>query len=241
MNYYPHHIGDYLRDTAHLTIVEHGAYRRMLDLYYASEKALPLDLEWLCRLIRAEETQERDAVHFVLTHYFSKKADGWHNKRADEEIAKNKPRAKAARINGKLGGRPKTQRVISENPVGTQMVSEKVKSGNPDESSQNQNQNQINTSAEFEKIWACFPSRVGSNSKAKALKAFRARLDEGCSAEEMLAGVKRYAAFIRATGKENTQYVKMAASFLGPDKEFREPWEIPSAKISPLYSREGVM
>lgn len=142
MNYYPHHIGDYLRDTVHLTLVEHGAYRRMLDLYYASEKALPLDLDWLCRLVRADETQERDAVHFVLTHYFVKKADGWHNKRADNELGKNNGRVKAARTNGKKGGRPITQRVISDNPAVTQRVSKNSNSNNPDESSQNQNQNQ---------------------------------------------------------------------------------------------------
>jgi hypothetical protein len=59
VNYYPHHIGDYLRDTVHLTMIEDGAYRRMLDLYYASEKPLPLDLSWLCRLMRAERDEEK--------------------------------------------------------------------------------------------------------------------------------------------------------------------------------------
>jgi uncharacterized protein YdaU (DUF1376 family) len=80
VNYYPHHIGDYLRDTVHLTMIEDGAYRRMLDLYYASEKPLPLDLNWLCRLMRAERDEERTAVEFVLQHYFQKTVDGWRSK-----------------------------------------------------------------------------------------------------------------------------------------------------------------
>lgn len=120
MNYYPHHIGDYLRDTAHLTAVEDGIYRRMLDVYYASEKALPLDLDWLCRLVRATEEPSRLAVEVLLREFFQKKEDGWHNKRADDEIRKAKRRIKAAKLNGKLGGRKRTQKEPSGLPVGLQ-------------------------------------------------------------------------------------------------------------------------
>jgi uncharacterized phage protein (TIGR02220 family) len=135
VNYYPHHIGDYLRDTSHLTALEDGTYRRMLDLYYASEKPLPTDFDWLTRLVRAREEVEREAVKFILDKFFVKHEDGWHNKRADEEIRKGKARVKAAKTNGKRGGRPITQRVspglAKPNPT-----------NNPTESSQNQNQNQ---------------------------------------------------------------------------------------------------
>lgn len=88
MNYYPHHIGDYLRDTSHLSLLEHGAYRRMLDLYYASEKPLPLDNDGLCRLIQAKSKLERDAVATVLQEFFLRSQDGWRNARADLEIIK---------------------------------------------------------------------------------------------------------------------------------------------------------
>lgn len=94
-------------------MIEDGAYRRMLDLYYASEKPLPLDLSWLCRLMRAERDEERTAVEFILSHYFQKTVDGWRSKRADTEIVNARKRTKVARSNGKRGGRPITQRVIS--------------------------------------------------------------------------------------------------------------------------------
>lgn len=130
VNYYPHHIGDYLRDTSHLTATEDGIYRRMLDLYYASEKPLPLDRDWLCRLLRARADEEREAVGFILQHFFSKTDDGWCNKRADEEIKSAAKKAKAARLNGKLGGRPITQRVNSglanKNPEETQAKAPKT-------------------------------------------------------------------------------------------------------------------
>jgi uncharacterized protein YdaU (DUF1376 family) len=119
VNYYPHHIGDYLRDTAHLSMLEDAAYRRMLDWYYASEKPLPLDIEYLYKLCRAKSSDEREAVDGVLHHFFRKYPDGWHNKRADEEIRKGRRRIKTAKANGKRGGRPKTQRVSENNPTGS--------------------------------------------------------------------------------------------------------------------------
>jgi uncharacterized protein YdaU (DUF1376 family) len=145
VNYYPHHIGDYLRDTVHLSALEDGTYRRMLDLYYASEKPLTADFDWLCKLVRARETQEREAVHEVLRQFFEKSEDGWRNKRADLEIRNASRRAKAARNNGKRGGRPITQRVISG-------LAKPNPTRNPSESSQNQNQNQNQNQKEIKTV-----------------------------------------------------------------------------------------
>jgi hypothetical protein len=94
----------------------------------------------------------------------------------------------------------------------------------------------------FEAFWTFFPKRAGGNPKARAVAAYRARLGEGHHPDEILAGARRYAAFIKATGKEGTEFVKQAATFLGTEKSFLEPWEPPrEAKESPLYRREGVM
>lgn len=133
MNYYPHHIGDYLRDTVHLSLVEDAIYRRMLDIYYSSEKPLPLDFDYLCKMVRATKTEERELTSWVLGQFFQKCDDGWRNKRADEELRRGRTRAKAARLNGKKGGRPKTQRVSKKNPAGSH-------DANPQLSSQNQSQ-----------------------------------------------------------------------------------------------------
>lgn len=84
-------------------------------------------------------------------------------------------------------------------------------------------------SPEFEKAWQAYPKRAGGNSKAAAFKAWNARLKDGVKPEVMLAGVKRYAAYARATGSAGTQYVKQAVSFFGPDRHFEESWEAPSA------------
>lgn len=84
-------------------------------------------------------------------------------------------------------------------------------------------------SPEFETAWQAYPKRAGGNSKSAAFKAWKARLKDGVKPEDMLAGVKRYAAYARATGSVGTQYVKQAASFFGPDRHFEESWQAPSA------------
>ena len=132
MNYYPHHIGDYLRDTAHLTALEDGIYRRMLDVYYASEKPLPVDIQWVSRLVRAHTEDEREAVQEILRQFFQKYEDGWRNKRADEEIRTLNKRLKAWKANGKKGGRPKTHGFKLANQLVTT-------TDNPFESSQTPN------------------------------------------------------------------------------------------------------
>ena len=85
MNYYPFHIGDFAAHTAHLSFEEDIAYRRMLDWYYLNEKALPLDAGKVARLIRMPKSLP--AIQVVLDEFFVKSTDGWHNKRADEELS----------------------------------------------------------------------------------------------------------------------------------------------------------
>ena len=163
MNHYPHHIGDYLKDTAHLSLLEHGCYRRMLDVYYTRERPFT-DTAEACKLIGARSAPERTAVGVVLADYFSQEADGWHQKRCDQEIEDYAAKAQANRTNGKLGGRPKKPK---QNQVGSDSAShpnpETKPTGLPNGSqeqkpngfksetqknlNQNQNQNQLNSEA----------------------------------------------------------------------------------------------
>ncbi|HBT4773460.1 TPA: helix-turn-helix domain-containing protein [Klebsiella variicola subsp. variicola] len=84
-------------------------------------------------------------------------------------------------------------------------------------------------SPEFETAWQAYPKRAGGNSKSGAFKAWKARLKDGVKPEDMLAGVKRYAVYTRATGSIGTQFVKQASTFFGPDRHFEESWQAPSA------------
>ncbi len=107
MNYWPRWINAIKKRTAGLSLAEMGAYDRLLDHYYAEEQPLPADLDECCRLAVAITKDERRAVEKVLTKFFTLTPEGYHNERADEEIALALPKIAAAQANGKRGGRPK--------------------------------------------------------------------------------------------------------------------------------------
>lgn len=75
-----------------------------------------------------------------------------------------------------------------------------------------------------------YPNRAGDQGWRKALKAANARIAEGHGLEELLEGARRYGAFCDATEKTGTEFVKQAATFLGPDKPFLLPWDLPLTK-----------
>ena len=87
MNFFKLYIGDYQRDTAHLSITEHGAYLLMLQHYYATEKPLPTG-KALHRMLRAQDKGEREAIDAVAAQFWTVTADGLVNGRADAEITK---------------------------------------------------------------------------------------------------------------------------------------------------------
>jgi hypothetical protein len=70
MNFYKHFIGDYARATGHLSVIEHGAYRLMLDHFYGAGKPLPANRKALYRLLRAEAEAERRAVDSICFQFW---------------------------------------------------------------------------------------------------------------------------------------------------------------------------
>jgi uncharacterized protein YdaU (DUF1376 family) len=92
MNFYPFHIGDYISHTRHLSDKEDLSYRRMIDLYYQNEVPF-VDEKTVARKIKSTPK----IVLLLLEEFFVLENDGWHNKRADEEINKYKAKADSAR------------------------------------------------------------------------------------------------------------------------------------------------
>lgn len=88
MNFYKRYIGDYARDTAHLSLTEHGVYAVLLDTGYATEKPLPGPLPALYRICRAATAAERRAVDLVAEQFFPVGQDGGRrNPRVEAELA----------------------------------------------------------------------------------------------------------------------------------------------------------
>jgi uncharacterized protein YdaU (DUF1376 family) len=130
MHYYQFNIGDYIKNTLHLSVMEDIAYRRLLDLYYDSEQPIPTDIPKVSRRLR----MDCDVVQSVLDEFFELTEDGYRNHRADLEILDYQEYLAKQKANGLKGGRPKkTQVKPTDNPSQTQ--------NNPKHSQQTTNTN----------------------------------------------------------------------------------------------------
>jgi uncharacterized protein YdaU (DUF1376 family) len=126
VNFYKRHIGDYARDTSHLTLLEHGVYARLLDVYYARESPIPAaEVE---RLIQARTHSEKAALANVLREFFELCVDAYSQSRCDREINDANKRGDINRKNGVFGGRPKKP----ENPNGFKIEPKNNLSQTPD-------------------------------------------------------------------------------------------------------------
>ena len=153
MIWYKFHLGDYITHTTHLSDAEDLAYRRLLDLYYMSEKPIPLNTESVSRKIRID----LDITESVLGEFFDKTENGYFNYRCDAEIAKYQAQVANNRQLGKRGGRPKK----------TESVTEPEPKDNP-KKIQNKNNisSQTTTTTRFNEFWSAWPT-----SKRKVAKA----------------------------------------------------------------------
>jgi uncharacterized protein YdaU (DUF1376 family) len=124
MHYYQFNIGDYAKSTKHLTLLEDLAYRRLLDIYYDTEKPLISNVKQLARI--AGMSEYIDEINNVLSDFFTETEEGFTQKKTACEIQAYQAKAGTARVNGKLGGRPKKTQT---EPKETQSVN----SANPDE------------------------------------------------------------------------------------------------------------
>jgi uncharacterized protein YdaU (DUF1376 family) len=100
-SWYPFFPGDYARDTAHLTLAEHGAYRLLLDHYYSTGRPIPADMERAFRICRAFTPELQGSVRSVLEQFFTETPEGWRNQRADRQIEKQQ------RVSAKYAARAK--------------------------------------------------------------------------------------------------------------------------------------
>ena len=224
MNYYPFHIGDYIAATAHLEPMEDLAYRRMIDVYYTREVEFPADPAEVAKLVRLRG--EVDAVTAVLKEFFDRTETGWSNRRCDYEISEAQSKRSKAQQSA-------AQRWDSERKANAMRTHTEGNAPNPNPNPNPKGEpNPISGyPPEFESAWEVYPRRPGA-SKRDAFKAWSARIKNGVAAEEMHAGVKRYAFYCLACGTE-PQYVKQPTTFFGPSEHYLSDWAVPPARGSP--------
>ena len=101
MHFYSFNIGDYRRRTNHLSLLEHGIYRALLDTYYLEEMPLNLDIERLARQHCVRNDEEMIALKYVLDEFFEKTSEGYEQSACNEVIAKYSEKSKKAKESAK--------------------------------------------------------------------------------------------------------------------------------------------
>lgn len=159
MIWYKFHLGDYITHTMHLSDAEDLAYRRLLDLYYMSERPIPLDTESVSRRIRLD----LDITESVLKEFFERTEEGYRNHRCDIEIGKYQHQVATNTLLGKRGGRPKkTESEPNQNRTETLTEEEKEKT--------------ISSQAtRFEDFWSVWPTSKRKVGKAAVQAKWKAK------------------------------------------------------------------
>ena len=207
MHYYQFNIGDYAKHTQHLSLLEHLAYRLLLDRYYLTEKPLELNTKKLARLIGMSQHQEE--VEQVLEDFFYKTENGYSNNRCEAEIASFHSKAETARENGKKGGRPrknndiqnqkqtglepkKTQPVNLANPEETgSKANHKPRTINQEPLTSGKDNMSNDKSIDVFNFWIATMDKNHNSTKltSKRLKAIKARFREGYTLEDIKTAI----------------------------------------------------
>lgn len=137
MNYYKRHIGDYMKDASHLSLLEHGVYVRLMDVYYTREGSIPEGQAG--RLIGVRTKEDKEALATVVAEFFTVLDGHLVQQRCEREIAGMQAKAETNRVVGKRGGRPKkeTQTVSGNGDSGNPQKTHMVSGNNPNETQAN--------------------------------------------------------------------------------------------------------
>lgn len=175
MNFYKHFLGDYARDTASLSLIEHGVYRILLDTYYATERPLPAGSKDLYVIAKAMTGAERKAVDRVSGLFFPLSDDGLrHNSRADKEIANANAYASAQAMRAHMRWHPSG---ISDGNASHSHSQKPERTKTP-----------LPPSGAFLRFWASWPASERKEAQGKCWEAWLKR-DFDLLADQILSHV----------------------------------------------------
>lgn len=185
MDYYRRFPGDYLRDTLGLTLAEDGAYSRLLDFQYTTERPIRNEEE-AYRVSRASTKRERKVVQKILHMFFHLTESGWSNPRVVKEISYAESKRSKAKASAEARWRPDANAMrthsegnaISDNQTVRQEDKYKVKISRAKPA----------LSENFEIFWNAYPRREGKQAAVKVWN--RLGLEEKLG--EILAGLEAW-------------------------------------------------
>lgn len=231
MHYYKFHISDWSLATNHLSLEEEAVYFRLLNYYYDTECPIPLETQTVSRRLRLGNHSE--TLELILNEFFEETDDGWINKRCDVEIEEYQKKVEHNKKVGKLGGRPKKNNDLQDNPEITQGVS----TINPDvtltinHKPLTINHKQIKDMSEsqeaFERFYSAYPKKIDRKGAEKSWKKIKPEMYEIIIADVINRSNNH-------EGWTEKKYINAPAVYLNNERWNDEIWlkKIPTQQIN---------
>ena len=117
--WYPRNPGDYRRDTAHLTLEQHGAYNLLLDFAWDHDGLIPKDFPSMARILGVHTNKAKTLWGFLSPFWYETRG-GFRQKRVDKELEKAIDISKERADAGRLGGLAKAKQLHKQMPSKSQ-------------------------------------------------------------------------------------------------------------------------
>jgi len=131
-DWYPHYIADYAADTMHLTTLQHGAYRLLMDAYWRNQGPLNDDDEALAAITRLPLKDWRK-MRPTIGRFFQIDfvAATWTHKRIERELTRAWTNSENQSRAGRASAEARRQRKLNggSTPVATEVSTEPQRSG----------------------------------------------------------------------------------------------------------------
>ena len=198
MHYYTKHIKDYKTDTAHLTLLEHGVYNSLIDLYILTENPLEPNLQKLCRLVHAKTDDEINAVENVLSEFFIESDDGYRQKKCDQELIRIFGKSESARKSAKhrWGSERNANAMQTDSKRNANGMLPNTQDPLPNNPIPNKELTKL-----FEEFWNTYPHRNGNKKTRKESLVWWGKQDL-VTLTKVLSSVRKYKKYIERCHKD---------------------------------------
>lgn len=211
------------RKVKKLSNEEFGIYMKLL-CYQWIDGPLPLEIEELASICDTNADAMATAWDRV-GKCFIKTDDGYLNEfledvREEQEMkAKIKSRAGKAGAEARWGKRKDGKRNATALPTQSDTNGNRVEEKRKEEKVIVGDSGEIPYTEDFEEAWRLYPDRP-NNPKKAAFRAWKARINQGVDAAELIRATARYAEYCRSENIE-PRYIKRASTFFGPDEHWK--------------------
>jgi len=250
VHYYKLNIGDWGLETGHLKVDEEGIFLRLVNYFISNESPIPANTTQVFRKLRLTDVAELATA--ILEEFFVRNENGdWSHLPSVQLIREYQDKADTSRENGKKGGRPKVSEPLEikktqNNPAGypaeprhnpdiTLTNNQELLTTNYQPITNNHKQTETSQRV-FLEVVKIFPRRQGVTEDSIKI-AWNEATSAGNSPEQMLAGAKRYAAFVTVS-RTDEKYILSPGAFFSSDQKYLLEWG--TNKLLPLGTDEQI-